>query len=260
MADVLLITMPWDMLGSPSLALGTLQTLLREGGLTVATRSLKLRWMEHLLAHQRRKRDVITLEDYEDVACHGGGLGDWVFAEPPIAARGRVAEYGRFLRTRRAGSAMRKLLEMRRLAPGFLDRCTEEILAAQPRAVLLHHDAHSEPGVICPGPGASSQAVLALTVLLRHAYRHAPKGGPPSRLLPPSSTFFLHATSQSNCVSPFSGHSCPRYKPLPRPAFSSSQNNQRTLRSYPLHGTTCIYYRTFSQSPLPRYRPSLFSQ
>jgi len=136
MADVVLVTMPWDILGSPSLALGTLHQVLLDAGIPVASRSLKLRWMEYLLRHQELEgADRIALADYAVVACAGGGLGDWVFAEPPIAPRAGIAEYRACLADRRSPDWLRKLDEMRRLAPGFLDECAATLLAARPRVV-----------------------------------------------------------------------------------------------------------------------------
>jgi ribosomal peptide maturation radical SAM protein 1 len=133
--EVVLVTMPWDVLASPSLALGTVQRLLLDAGLEVRTRSLKLAWMEHLLGEQRPSRDPITLADYEAVACAGSGLGDWVFAAPPIASRRGVAAYRRLLGRFGQGGRRRKLDEMRRLAPGFLRACAGELLALHPRVV-----------------------------------------------------------------------------------------------------------------------------
>jgi ribosomal peptide maturation radical SAM protein 1 len=131
----ILITMPWDILASPSLALGTLQQLLLQEHVDVKTRSLKLKWIDYLLKHQRRMRDPITFGDYEQIARSGYGIGDWVFARPPIAPRGCVRDYRKFLH--RGGDDWRlpKLMEMRRLVPGFLAECVAEIAAERPKVV-----------------------------------------------------------------------------------------------------------------------------
>jgi len=136
MTDVVLVTMPWDILGSPSLALGTLHQLLLDSGIAVASRSPKLRWMDHLLERQElRGGDRIALADYAEIACAGSGLGDWVFAEAPMAARAGTDEYRALLADRCTPDRLRKLDEMRRLAPGFLDECAATLLAERPRVV-----------------------------------------------------------------------------------------------------------------------------
>ena len=135
MSDIVLVTMPWDVLESPSLALGTLQSILRNEGFEVETKSLKLRWMDYLLQHQRLRRNPISLVDYEKIACQGSGVGDWVFAERPMASSRGIVRYGALLRGKCDRTFRSHLREMRRLAPTFLEECTAEVLACRPRVV-----------------------------------------------------------------------------------------------------------------------------
>src|SRR5262249_39396721 len=105
-------------------------------GIPVASRSLKLRWMEYLLRHQELEGgDRIALADYAVVACAGGGLGDWVFAAAPIAPRAGIAAYRACLADRSGPSRLRKLDQMRPRAPGFLDASAAARLAEGPRVV-----------------------------------------------------------------------------------------------------------------------------
>lgn len=129
MADVVLVTMPWDVLGSPSLALGILHQLLLDAGISVATRSPKLWWMERLL------EAGIGIDRYDEIAGYGGGLGDYVFAEPPMASPDGIARYAAALRAQVAGSFLARVEELRRLAPRFLDECAAALLALRPRVV-----------------------------------------------------------------------------------------------------------------------------
>src|SRR5262249_19044561 len=116
MATSLLVTMPWDVLASPSLALGTLHQVLLDHDIEVETLSLKLSWMDFLLSNQGALPEPIAIGDYHDVACSAAGLGDWVFAEPPIAPPAGIERYRASLTQRLAPERLAKLDEMRRLA------------------------------------------------------------------------------------------------------------------------------------------------
>jgi ribosomal peptide maturation radical SAM protein 1 len=131
MRPVLLVTMPWDVLESPSIALGTVQRLLNDGGIPTRTFSAKLAWMDFLLRHQRLRANKIEIADYQQVAKAGNGLGDWVFAGAPVSSPNRVATYQQQLRSADDGRLKRKLVEMRRLAPAFLRQCATRILASE---------------------------------------------------------------------------------------------------------------------------------
>jgi hypothetical protein len=113
MSDVLLVTMPWDILETPSIALGTLQRVLCDAGIATRTRSLKLAWMDHLVQRQRLRRAPIGIDDYQRIAAFGNGIGDWVFAAAPVSPPGGVAEYARQLRSSTDRDLVRKVIEMR---------------------------------------------------------------------------------------------------------------------------------------------------
>src|SRR6266542_3810393 len=136
MADVVLITMPWDLLSSPSLALGILHQLLADAGVDVASASYKLAWMELVLQGQRASsRQPITIADYEEIARAPSGVGDWVFAAPPISPARTTASYRALLSATGEAHLWPKLAEMRRLVPRFLDECVAEVRAQRPRVV-----------------------------------------------------------------------------------------------------------------------------
>jgi ribosomal peptide maturation radical SAM protein 1 len=135
MPAVVLVAMPWEPLASPSLANGTLQQLLGDEGIAAETRSFKLDWMELLLTRQRPSPDPIEFDDYERIASAGLGLGDWVFARPPIGPRGGEPELRALVDDAGLARLWPKLVEMRRLAPELLARCTAELLALDPVVV-----------------------------------------------------------------------------------------------------------------------------
>jgi ribosomal peptide maturation radical SAM protein 1 len=91
--------------------------------------------MELLLRAQRPSRQPITVGDYEEIARAPSGVGDWVFAAPPISPRGQARAYRAKLAGTGEGHLWPKLAAMRRLVPRFLDECVADVLAARPRVV-----------------------------------------------------------------------------------------------------------------------------
>jgi ribosomal peptide maturation radical SAM protein 1 len=135
MSAVLLVTMPWDILETPSIALGTIQRVLVDAGIAARTLSLKLAWMDYIVRRQRLRRSPIGIDDYQRNAAFGNGIGDWIFAAAPVSPPAGVAEYGRRLRASSDKDLVRKVTEMRRLAPGFLRECVERTLATGARVI-----------------------------------------------------------------------------------------------------------------------------
>jgi ribosomal peptide maturation radical SAM protein 1 len=136
-ADVVLVTMPWDTILAPSIALGILEETLRLAGVSVQSASLKLAWMQYIVDHQQHD-NAFTTDDFEAVTTGSSGIGDWVFALPPVAAHS-AAEDELFLARYRAGEGfdapIDKLPPLRALVPGFVAQCVSELLALQPRIV-----------------------------------------------------------------------------------------------------------------------------
>src|SRR5262245_42516971 len=131
--------MPWHRLSMPSIQLGLLQSVLERAGIRTEVATLALAFMEHCRAESvgLSRAERIDIADYEAVASDysGIGLGDWIFAVPPFRdAAESETRYLALLRARRVPAAdIEKALTMRRLVPSFLDRMTDEILAAGPR-------------------------------------------------------------------------------------------------------------------------------
>jgi ribosomal peptide maturation radical SAM protein 1 len=130
--------MPWDLLRYPSIALGTLKSVLDREGLASEVLSLNLRWMDFLCGERLDGRRRFELSDYGEVSRSVLGIGNWIFAIPPYhEIRGdddeRYFEYLRFAEIN--DDTLAKARRMRELAPAFLERCVDEILGNEPRAV-----------------------------------------------------------------------------------------------------------------------------
>jgi hypothetical protein len=139
---VVLVSMPWDTLKSPSIQLGILRAVLDRAGVATETRSLKLAFMEHCrrATAERADDERPGVEDYERVGCQHShvGLGDWIFAVPPFRqnTRERDEEYLAYAGREGVPKAdLAKAVAMRELAPAFLEQCADVILAAAPGVV-----------------------------------------------------------------------------------------------------------------------------
>src|SRR6185436_2029188 len=128
---VLLIAMPWEF--GPSIQLGVLHGLLERHGIAVASRSLFVDAIVHFTRTARvRWADYIHIASrYFEV-----GLGDWIFAVPPFLDDARDGEYFELLRrTDVPGEMIDKAVRMKRVVPGFLDRCVDQVLDTAPAMV-----------------------------------------------------------------------------------------------------------------------------
>ena len=141
MADpsISLVCMPWHLLGSPSIQLGTLEALLAHSGLACRSHSLHLEWMG-FLAEQSAACGGFDLDDYGEVATRwmNLGAGEWIFALPPIrhASPARDDELVALFRANGMSQELiGKLWLLRAQVPDFLDRCADEILAREPSVV-----------------------------------------------------------------------------------------------------------------------------
>lgn len=140
-ASVLLIAMPWHWIGMPSLQVGLLQSVLQRAGIRAKAATLSLAFMEHCREQTAGlpEAEQVGIADYRAIATEFDhvGLGDWIFAVPPLRDRPDVdARYLAFLRKDQVPEAMiAGALAMRRLVPGFLARAADEVLAMSPRVV-----------------------------------------------------------------------------------------------------------------------------
>jgi ribosomal peptide maturation radical SAM protein 1 len=135
---VSLVCMPWHMLGSPSIQLGTLQGVLDGAGVRCRSHSLHLEFQDFLT--RRAARGAITIDEYGEVCSRWlyVGAGEWVFAVPPFrdGAADVDEEYLAFLRSSGMPRGLiAKLARLRELVPEFLDHCADEILASRPSIV-----------------------------------------------------------------------------------------------------------------------------
>lgn len=132
--NLLLVTMPWAALDTPSLALGILQVAAREAGATVDTRYANFDffdWASQATGLSTDEYDLLANRAYFE------GYGDWVFS---AALLGR-AEHGvsEFLaRADDLDERQRELcVELHRRVVDFLDDLAVDIAATRPEVVGL---------------------------------------------------------------------------------------------------------------------------
>jgi magnesium-protoporphyrin IX monomethyl ester (oxidative) cyclase len=131
---ILMISMPWQGLDTPSSALGILGQCVRKNApdWTVDELYVNLRWAEHLM---RESDGSITSADYENVASQVfHGVGDWVFTPALYDVDAyRADEFADFLRQRDIDAAVP--VEMQRHARAFIRDLAAEIAADPPDVV-----------------------------------------------------------------------------------------------------------------------------
>ena len=153
--------MPWHLLGSPSIQLGTLQALLERAGLACRSHSLYLEFLD-FLRRSGSQRNLLDIDDYGAVCSQwmNVGAGDWVFAIPAIREVSRERDERFRALCSEAGMSDALLAELERLrdlVPAFLERCADEILAADPAVV----------GFTCVYSQTMASAALAHTLKSR---------------------------------------------------------------------------------------------
>jgi ribosomal peptide maturation radical SAM protein 1 len=150
-ARVLLISMPFQALETPSIQLGTLKAILERSAIVAETRHYKIDFLERCIeatvgssAEQRIDPAVYErfAHDYFRL-----GLGDWVFAGDPLRtpdpARDRA--YLDWLVDRGLASPgdVAAAIRMRALVPDFMTACAEDVGALRP-AVVGFTTTHSQ--------------------------------------------------------------------------------------------------------------------
>jgi hypothetical protein len=138
--SIALVCMPWHMLGSPSIQLGTLESVLRRAGIACTSHSLFLQFQDFLLSTPLPGSIRFTLDDYGEICSRwmNLGAGDWVFAVPAVreGADDKDAQYVDLLRSGgMPADQIEKLRALREVVPTFLERCADEILATRPAVV-----------------------------------------------------------------------------------------------------------------------------
>jgi len=135
---IALVCLPWHLLTSPSIQLGTLQAACEEAGLSVRSYSFHLAFAEFL--HAGTGSGEFGLDEYGEVATRweNVGLGDWLFAAPefggPTGERDR--EYEALLSSAGVGAELlERLRRLRARIPRFIAACANELAAEAPTVV-----------------------------------------------------------------------------------------------------------------------------
>ncbi len=135
--SVSLVSMPWHMLGFPSIQLGTLQGVLQRAGVPCQSHSFFLELLHFFSRHPRVGLDI---DPYGEICGRwsGVGAGEWIFAVPPVRAPSKTRDE-RYVSLCKANGMptrlIRTLRRVRELVPAFLEHCADEVLRAQPSVV-----------------------------------------------------------------------------------------------------------------------------
>jgi ribosomal peptide maturation radical SAM protein 1 len=135
---IVLVTMPWDTLTTPSIRIGILKAVLDRENIPCQPMHLHLLAMRHFGDAFARRGETFTAADYQHIANSGrDGLGEWVFAispfriPPPIEADPFITLLGRT----RSEAFIDVLARLRDSVPAFLEAATQEVLALKPRVI-----------------------------------------------------------------------------------------------------------------------------
>lgn len=131
---VMLVSTPWTTLRAPSIQIGTVKAVLDRAGVAAATAHLYVSFFDYL--QERLGSDFPDIDEFEQ---SGWLFGEWTFAVPPFRTHSETDderfrlqfshEFGR--------GVIDRAFATRRLVPGFLDLCADEILEADPAVVGL---------------------------------------------------------------------------------------------------------------------------
>ena len=137
--SVAMVCMPFHTPESASIPIGILHSVLEGAGVPCSSHSFHLEFMEDLLALDPQKGGLSATE-YDQVCSRwiNEGLGDWIFAVKPASPFSRNDEKRQYARLRSVGLDQeygRRLLELRKYVPDFLERCADEIMATKPSMV-----------------------------------------------------------------------------------------------------------------------------
>jgi ribosomal peptide maturation radical SAM protein 1 len=132
---IVLVSMPWNLLETPSLPLGLLRARARScpDPHEISDYYGNLKWAQYLL---EKSRGEITTDDYSYIANWGvwHGMGDWVFASVLYDSPSwKTDAYQAYLAERHIDPG--KSFAMREYARGFVAAAAAEILASKPDLV-----------------------------------------------------------------------------------------------------------------------------
>ncbi len=127
--DVVLVSMPWAVVHGPSIQLGLLHACLEQAGISVASASFSLDFLEFMSSHLD-----LDMAEYELFVnsrwLHG--VGEWVFAVPPYADASPDADEAYFAFLAEAGykqeessggqEEVERFVALRRAVPQFARR------------------------------------------------------------------------------------------------------------------------------------------
>lgn len=134
--DVVLVSMPWAVVHGPSIQLGLLHACLEQAGISVASASLSLDFLE-LMSRSDVGMDLDGYETYVNARwIHG--VGEWVFAVPPYAEPSVDADEAYFALLRKSGYTeddIARFVALRAAVPAFLEHAAAAVLQYRPRIV-----------------------------------------------------------------------------------------------------------------------------
>jgi ribosomal peptide maturation radical SAM protein 1 len=137
---VLLVSMPWAAVDSPSLALGILkQEISGLDDIEVSTIYANIDYLDWMSARSPfRSGDTIQLFNYRDyvyfsVGTYFRGLGDWIFSSALYGVSSwRVSEFREQLCANMEPRMIELTEALHRLAPAFIDELADRLVALQP--------------------------------------------------------------------------------------------------------------------------------
>jgi ribosomal peptide maturation radical SAM protein 1 len=138
--DIVLISMPWDRIDVPPLALGILHAVLDREGIRCMVRPYQLDFVDLCITspvdageQQLEVPDYVKIMGQPDPS-----LAEWVFAVPPLNDVSRKNAEELFSHLRSTGVSQEDIdlaARFRRFVQEFLDRCVEDVLSLDPRVV-----------------------------------------------------------------------------------------------------------------------------
>ena len=137
---VLLVSMPWAAVDSPSLALGILkQEISALGGIEVSTIYANIDYVDWMSARSPfRSGDTIQFFNYRDyeyfsVGTYFRGLGDWIFSSALYGVSSwRVSEFREQLSANMEPRMIELTEALHKLAPAFIEELADRLVALNP--------------------------------------------------------------------------------------------------------------------------------
>jgi ribosomal peptide maturation radical SAM protein 1 len=131
-SDAVLVAMPWTVVRAPSIQIGLLKAVLERHDIGAAAFHFYVDFFNLVATQVRGGRvSVSRFESFGEV------FGEWTFSVPPFRElRPAKDEQYRTIMTASEGAEhVEMAFRVRSLVPGFLARCADEILRAQPKVV-----------------------------------------------------------------------------------------------------------------------------